>query len=335
MFMKKIILIVIIAAVAGVGLYALYRRLYFPAGQPIVYGVSFSPRYAQYLGEDPREVFRTILDDWGFRKLRLVAPWDIIEPKPGVFDFSEIDWQMNEAAKRRATVILSVGQKTPRWPECHIPTWAVSLSGHAYELALNDYLTVVTRHFANHPALEIWQIENEPFLPFGGGGCKTFNSGLLKEEIGIVKKTDSGRQTMVSDSGELSTWHTTSQAADLFGTTLYRIVWDKRVGYFSYNFLPTVFYRLKLLASGRSRATTFITELQAEPWIPGRYGFIGAVPLAEQYRSLNIDLLKNNIAYAARIGVPRAYLWGAEWWYWLKMKYGDGSMAAVATGLSH
>jgi hypothetical protein len=33
---------------------------------------------------------------------------------------------------------------------------------------------------------------------------------------------------------------------------------------------------------------------------------------------MNPDKLKENVAFAQKVGFPEAYLWGAEWWYWLK-----------------
>jgi hypothetical protein len=35
---------------------------------------------------------------------------------------------------------------------------------------------------------------------------------------------------------------------------------------------------------------------------------------------MGLPRLKKNVDFAARTGMPRAYLWGAEWWYWLASK---------------
>jgi len=59
-------------------------------------------------------------------------------------------------------------------------------------------------------------------------------------------------------------------------------------------------------------------ELQAEPWIPNQNLFL--TPLDEQYKSMDMNRLQKNIIYAQKVGFPRAYLWGAEWWYWLQEK---------------
>ena len=35
---------------------------------------------------------------------------------------------------------------------------------------------------------------------------------------------------------------------------------------------------------------------------------------------MNEHKLVTNVDYAKRLGTPEIYLWGAEWWYWLKEK---------------
>ncbi len=282
----------------------------------MIYGVTYSWEFANWLGFDYQKVFRTILDEWHFRYIRVPVQWETVEPEPGKFDFSRIDWLMAEAAKRKAKVILAVGQKTPRWPECHNPRWALTLSETDYALALNKYIAKTVGRYAEHPALEIWQVENEPFLPFGR--CPKFTRQMLKNELELTKSLDPAHPTLVSDSGELSTWIRTSRVADLFGTTMYRVVWNKYLGYWNYDWLPPFHYRLKMWLNGSSVRRGYIMELQAEPWLKGNN--FDKAPLAEHYETMNIERMKKNLDYAERVGMPRAYLWGAEWWYWLKQK---------------
>ena len=134
----------------------------------------------------------------------------------------------------------------------------------------------------------------------------------------MIKQIDQRHPTLVTDSGELSTWRRTARVADLFGTTMYRVVWNKFWGYLSYDWLPPSFYRLKLWLNQRDTKQAYIMELQAEPWITNQP--IEQMPMTEQYKSMNLDRLKKNLEYAGQTGFPRAYLWGAEWWYWLKEK---------------
>lgn len=286
----------------------------------MIFGASFTPDYAQYLGFDYKELYKTILNDWQFKYVRLPAVWDRMEKERGKLDFSELDWLMDEAAKSGAKVTLVVGQKTPRWPECHLPDWALNLSHEEYRQKLLGFIGAVAAKYKNHPALEIWQVENEPFLPFGK--CVPMSQKEYKEELGLVKNIDSAHPTMATDSGELSTWFRTARLADYFGMTMYRVVWNKFIGYLSYEkIFPAFFYRFKLWVNGVDVNKAFVSELQAEPWIPDRT--LSSTPLPEQYKSMDLNRLRRSAAFAEKTGMSRAYLWGAEWWYWLE-KQGNG-----------
>lgn len=284
----------------------------------MIWGVSFNSTYANYLGLDSKQVLQTIVGEWGFKNLRISAPWIEVENTKGIFDFSDIDWQLDTINKSGGKVVLSIGQKTPRWPECHTPDWALTLTDEQFFEKLQNYVKAVVERYRDNPAVEIWQVENEPFLPFGGPQCRPFKVEWLKEEIKLVKSLDPKHQILVSDSGELSTWSRTAQAGDLFGSTMYRVVWNKYLGYWNYDWLPPAFYRAKLWLNGRDPKTSFIMELQAEPWIPDNT--VSSTKIGEQFMSMNLDRLQNHLNFAVKVGLPRTYLWGAEWWYWLKIK---------------
>jgi len=35
---------------------------------------------------------------------------------------------------------------------------------------------------------------------------------------------------------------------------------------------------------------------------------------------MNLEIFKRNIDFAEKTGLKEFYLWGGEWWYWLKTK---------------
>lgn len=283
----------------------------------MIYGVSFNTEYANYLGFDSKTVFNKILNEWNFRYIRLSAQWNLIEKTKGQYDWQDLDWLMDAAASRNAKIMLAVGHKTPRWPECHTPAWVDASKKEETTASLHNFIRLVVERYKDHPALEIWQVENEPFLKFGN--CEIISEDELKQEIDLVKSIDAKHPAIVTASGELSLWFDTARATDLFGTTLYRVVWNKTIGYFSYDWIiPAVFYKAKLWLNSRDINTAYITELQAEPWIPDKD--LLDTPIDEQYKSMNLQQLQKNILFANKTGMPRAYLWGAEWWYWLETK---------------
>lgn len=311
----KIILLLIIILAAIIFLPRFFGKKNVP-NQNMILGVSFNPGEARILGYDAGEVFRFLADDLKFKYFRLAAQWDLIEGAKGQYDFTEMDYFMNEAAKRNVKVVLAVGRKTPRWPECHLPSWASSTKYVDYRPELLKYIETVVSRYKDNPALEVWQVENEPFLAYGS--CLPLSKNDLEEEVNLIKKIDSNHKTMVTDSGELSLWWRSGKAADLFGTTMYRIIWNKYLGFWSYDWLPIDCYKFKLKLINRSPTTAWISELQAEPWLTGPN--TNDTSLADQYKTINLEQLQKNIVYAQSFGVDRAYLWGGEWWYWLKSK---------------
>jgi hypothetical protein len=62
---------------------------------------------------------------------------------------------------------------------------------------------------------------------------------------------------------------------------------------------------------------TVLIELSAEPWLVAP---ITEVPLAVQFTRMNPEKFLDIISYAVVTRYDTQYLWGAEWWYWLKLK---------------
>ena len=131
---------------------------------PETMGTSFIADYATYLGVDPHQTLLAILDDLHVRNLRLVSYWSDIEPTQGTYNFSELDWEFQQADAAGAKVSLSVGLRQPRWPECHLPTWAQNEPVSVWRPQLQQYMTAVINRYKNNPALQSYQLENEYFL---------------------------------------------------------------------------------------------------------------------------------------------------------------------------
>ncbi len=317
-----IILFIILVIFCLVGL-----LIYLVTGQApnvpnIALGITFSQIFAEKMGLDWPEAYLNILDDLKVKKLRLIAYWPKIEPNQGEYSFTDLDWQISEAVKRDAEVILVIGRKLPRWPECHIPDWARNLNESEQQERLLLLLTEIVDHYQGNKTIKAWQVENEPFLK-GFGQCPKLDKQFLDKEIALVRQLDfDQRPIIVSASGELSSWIEPAWRADILGTTLYRTVWINKINrYFTYP-LPAVFYykRAKIARWVTGIDRVIIVELQAEPWGPK---MIYETPLEEQNKSMNLEKFKEIIDYTQRTGFDEAYLWGAEWWYWLKEKHNN------------
>jgi len=254
--------------------------------------------------------------------IRIAAMWSEIEEIQGLYDFSDIDWMMNMAAKYDAKIVLVVGQKAPRWPECHVPAWLDTLSTEeAKKEALLSYVKETVLRYKKNPALELWQVENEAFIRFEFGDCANFDRDAVYEELALVRELDPERKIVMTDSGELASWRKPSKLGDIFGTTMYRIVRTPGGRIFSYDWLPAGFYRLKAKFWGKQYEDFFVSELQAEPWFTDVTPL--DTPIEKMEETMNPDRLHAHLDYASHVGASRVYLWGVEWWYFMKEKRND------------
>ncbi len=273
-------------------------------------GVTFSTVYARQLGLDPRETFTALLDEAGVRRFRIPVYWSDVQPSEGEYRFDDIDWMMEEAAARGAEVTLAIGYKVPRWPECFIPDWA-EIGGYPFDQEkLLVYLRTVVERYREAPALARWQVENEPYLAYGI--CPEAQEADVAREVALVRSLDD-RPVVMTVSGELQRWGPTADQADVLGFSVYRVTWDKLVGYFRYP-LPPDFYRLRAWLVGPAADAVIISELQAEPWFPEAIQNRAPSEWAGEFTP---EDLRDNVDFAAETGVEEVDLWGAEWWYFL------------------
>ena len=199
--MLRLILKVLVAGVLIAILYLLLTLRPVPA--QVTYGVSFSTLQAEHLGLDWREVYSALLNDLKARNLRIPAYWQRTESSRDAYDWRELDFQLEMAETRGARVVLAVGRRLPRWPECHIPQWAQDLSWEGQKIELREYITAVVQRYKGNSAIQYWQVENEPYLKaFAFDHCGPLDEEFLKEEIALVHSLDA-RPVLLTDSGNL------------------------------------------------------------------------------------------------------------------------------------
>lgn len=287
-----------------------------PVPETITYGMSFNTLYARELGLDWQETYDAIIDDLGVRHLRLAAHWPMVEPADNVFNFTELDYQLARANEVGAEVILAVGRRLPRWPECHVPDWAQTLTEAQRVSAQLQMVEQVVSRYKNNPAIKVWQIENEPFLEvFAYEHCGQTETALLEKEIALVRSVDSTRPILVTDSGNLGLWYNAYSRGDMFGTSVYVYFWNPELGQFR-TWLPPWVYRVKdnFMALWYGRKDSVLIELSAEPWLLEP---VVAVSVETQFSRMNLEKFEDILKYAKKTRYDKQYLWGAEWWYWL------------------
>lgn len=318
---KKKILVFIIAVLAASQ--AISLAVFFYLNRTSVkkaeLGVTFSSWHARYLGLDAGAVLAGALEDLKIKNYRIPVYWNISEQKKGKYDFSDVDWQLDKIEKEGGKAFLAIGRRLPRWPECHVPDWAKGLDEKTQQAAILKMLVAAVTHFENRAVVVGWQVENEPMLG-GYGECPPPDTAFFKKEVDLVRSLDS-RQIIITESGELSTWAKAAELADKIGISIYRTVWSPPIGLFTYPLYPAYYrYRAKMLAPFVEKI--FVSELQVEPW---GYTALVYMPISEQKAIMNEKKARQSVKFAKRAGFDEIYLWGVEWWAYLKAQ-GDSGM---------
>ncbi|PIZ61697.1 hypothetical protein COY17_03815 [Candidatus Saccharibacteria bacterium CG_4_10_14_0_2_um_filter_52_9] len=327
----KLIVILILIITLSVGTMYGVARWYIraQASKPLQLGVSFIPAYAESLGVDPQQTMDGLLDI-GVKNFRLVSYWDQIEQTHGSYDFTQLDWQFQKAEARHAKIILTVGLRQPRWPECHMPDWAQNEPINQWQPQLEAYMQAVINRYKGSPSLDKYQLENEYFLK-GFGLCTDYSRQRLVSEYNLVKKLDPGRTVIVGRSNNALGFPTGQPQPDEFSISVYKRVWDAGVThrYLEYPY-PAWYYGW--LAGAQKiflHKDMAIGELQAEAWAPN-LKTIKEISLNEQNKSLNAQRLKDRFEYGKATGMREIYAWGAEYWYYRQQVLHDPSLWNVA-----
>lgn len=288
-----------------------------------IIGVSFSQVQADRFGIDWRDAYLATMDELGFRHIRIATYWDRIEKSPGNYDFSELDFMVREAEKRDTKLKVVVGQKVIRWPECFYPKWLDKNNSELVANKTNALITETVNRYKDSPAVESWQVENEFLLKtFGECPKQNLTNQALAREISTVRALDPSRPIELTQSNQ-NGFPFIGPNTETFGFSMYRVVHNNVFGYYVYPQTGIYnWWKAALIEVYRGTRVT-IHELQGEAW-----GSKGNEELSweEAQRSMNPNQLRDNLAYARETQINTMYLWGVEWWYWLKEKQNQPAM---------
>jgi|SRR3989344_1301853 len=312
--MKKVYLIILFILVVLTILFLWPRQ---PL-KGIIYGVSFSKLHASELELDWKKTYIAVLDDLGVRNLRLSAHWPNTEPIEDKYNFADLDYQMKEAQKRDASVILAVGRRLPGWPECHDPDWILKKTIEERNDELLEYMILVVNRYKAYKNIKYWQVENEPFLAFfSRSACGELDKDFIQKEIDLVKQLDPSRKVLITASGEFDTWYNAYTRGDIFGSSVYLYVWWK-TGPVRYPITPALFQIKRfIIETFFGKKPSILIELSAEPWLRQPIVTASTEMLLDR---MGIDKFNEMIDFASRTGFREQYLWGAEWWYYMRTK---------------
>ncbi len=314
---KKVVFLILgFLVIFSVGLFALSFR---SIPETISYGLSFSKYRSDELELPYKEVLIALLDDLKVRRFRLAAHWPMIEKEKDIWSFEDLDYQLDEIEKRGGKVVLAVGRRLPSWPECHEPNWAKDMSWEDRKEEIRSLISETVNRYKDREVIEYWQVENEPFLSvFAYDHCGDLDREFLEEEVLLVKSLDPDRDILVTDSGNLGLWYKAWNTGDIFGTSVYMYLWNPTVGQIKSVYSPA-FYRVKtgLMEIFFGKKESFLIELSLEPWLLEP---IVKAPTELLLERMSIPKFDEIISFAKKTGFQRQYLWGGEWWYFMKEK---------------
>jgi glycosyl hydrolase family 42 (putative beta-galactosidase) len=327
---RQVLGLIGLCLLVGVTMYGIGEWYMHSHHAPQQLGVSFIADDAESLGLNPQQTMSALVGI-GVKQFRLVSYWSDIEPSPGQYDFSQLDWEFAQADAAHAKVILDVGLRQPGWPECHAPTWVNTAQPDSqWQPQLEQFMQTVVNRYKDNPALQSYQIENEYFLR-GFGNCTNYDRNRLVAEVNLVKMLDLAHPIIIARSNNAIGFPTGQPQPDEFSITMYKRVWDANFThrYLQYPF-PAWYYAF--LAGFQKiflDKDMIVGELQANAWPPHGQA-ITQTSLAEQNKSLDAARLRANISFAKTTGMPVIELWGGDYWYYRLVVLHDPSLWNVA-----
>lgn len=285
----------------------------------IEYGVTFSHVYAEEeLGLKADEVLRGALDDLGLRRFRIPVYWERVQPTTSTWHFEDLDNDLGMIQARHGKVILAIGEKVPRWPECWEPDWWKLLPREQQRQETIKYLTTLVTRYRSHPAIYAWQVENEPYFPYGD--CPFPDLSFFRKETELVRRLDSQHPIFTTDSGESSPWIYFGKKVDALGVSVYRVINSPILGIWRYWFVPNLSYARKAsIARWFGASPVYVSEFQMEPWSNQP---LPQTPIVEQLKTFDLKQMRANFSFAQNMRISPIDFWGVEWWYWMKEKQG-------------
>ena len=320
-------------------------------------GFSFRPRQIEAFGLGGPPTLQALLA-YPFDLVRLAAYWNHIEVRTGVFDTSELDWQLEAAERAGKRVIFSVGAiKNFGYPEFFVPNHRlerplpegslITTSTHPDLLAgAIGFIGHIVNRYRDRTSIVAWQLEHEAVDPLGVEHSWRLGVDFVQRELEALRSADTSRPVMMngflptSSVVRISQWWRTrdqgdslavaSRLADIVGIDYYPrhalLALGSRTLYLNGAALPwqKALTETTLKGVWGHGKRVMVAEGQAEPWeamtLPPNPA------LRQMFSCRPEDLIGNyNITMKwASLNRPIfAYLfWGAEYWI-LRDRSGD------------
>ncbi|HEY1419849.1 MAG TPA: beta-galactosidase [Candidatus Dormibacteraeota bacterium] len=320
-------------------------------------GISFRPRQAAEFGLDGRATLARLLES-PFSLVRVAAYWNSIEARPGVFDFRDLDSQLDAVERAGKRVIVAVGAvKNFGYPEFFVPPHRldgplpegrlVSAVSHPALLAgAVEFVSRVAERYRDRASVLAWQLEHEAVDPLGVEHSWRLGVDFVAAEMAALRRADPSRPVIMNGFLPTSTpvrvsqwWRTRDQGdslavaariADIVGIDYYPrhalAGMGSRTVYMDGAATPwqRTLVDARVEQVRRSGKMFMVTEGQSEPW---EAVTAPPSPRDREMFSCRAQHLLTNYNETMRWSTPAhpvyAYLfWGAEYWV-LRDRDGD------------
>lgn len=267
--------------------------------------------------------------------IRVGIRWNKVQSKRKRYSWTGYDRLLGELSDNGKEIILSIGMKSPRWPEFHIPDWALERydfkQKHTFSKTdvvlykyLSEFIQSALERYKRRNAIVAIQVENEPLFRFGPNRWK-IDIALLKQEIDIVKKTVNF-PVLISSPGLPTTGLLAEFLKGRFGQKRALSVTDE-IDIIGFNIFPRfesrqwgraqifeasslawkyLSYWTKTFTSSGKKV--WISELQAEPWQMEKVNFKDAYA----NKTCDPDKVMRYIKRVEKMGIDTVLLWGTE-----------------------
>lgn len=322
-------------------------------------GISFRPLQAEGMGLEPRATLAALLQH-PYPLIRLAALWNRMEPAPGAFDPTQLDWQVEAAEGAGKQVVIALGAvKNFGYPEFYVPRHhlptplpegsLVSEASHPELMsAALAFVAQVVERYSGRGSVVAWQVEHEAVDPLGVEHSWRLATGFVKREMEEVRRLDPGRPILLNGFLPMSApvaaqqwWRTRDQgdslslaeeAAEIVGIDVYPShALGALGGWTAYFDAGEHAWRERARRVARRAAARgrrlMISEGQAEPWEavttpPSPVGVaMASCPPERVIANYNRCIV---LARESGAALDSYLFWGAEYWL-LRLQAGDGS----------
>lgn len=292
-------------------------------------GTTFDIDQAILNNLDPYKSLKKIIK-MGISPIRIGIKWSRVEEKKGKYNWKDYDKIFKILAENNTPVILTVGMKSPRWPEYYIPEWTkndnVAIQPSNFS-DLKENLFKFTKkcinRYSKHSNITCIQIENEPFLPSGPDKWH-IPEEFLADEIKYVRKLtklpimltiqalpNTGiLAEYIKGRNKYKKWLIDN--SDIIGLHIYPKFEGSLFGQKKHIFKASESswrYLNRLIKFAKEKGKkVWVTELQAEPWESG------PIDKMDSYspKTINPEIVVKNIARLKEMGIQTVLLWGIE-----------------------